>query len=194
MALTLEITKEIPAELIETVTRMDHDAYPVEDQMTWDRAFMIYGLIKDSLILLKEDEKLIGYLSIYGIRQDLVPLAVKRGQPIFAVEEKEHLLPHITGPADVSLHNIIILPEYQGRGLRRCLYLGMKHWLDTHGSLSRLWADAVSGHGQRALKALGLSPCPELHRLWGGEMEDVLAALNKQLQLLDSSLEITIKD
>ncbi len=182
MALTLEITKEISRELIETIVRMDHDAYPPGDQMTWDRAYMIYGLIQDSLILLKEDGKLIGFLSIYGVRPDLVPLAVKRQQPIFAVEEREHLLPELSGPAEGYLHNIILRPEYRGRGYRRYLYLGLKHWLDKHEGIGHIWADAVSGHGQRALEAIGLVPCSELKGLWGGKIEDVRSALEKQLQ------------
>lgn len=194
MALTIEITKEISRELIETITNMDHDAYPPEDQMTWDRAFMIYGLMKDSLILLKEDEKLVGYLSIYGIRQDLVPLAIMRQQTIFAVEERQHLLENIVGPADGYLHNIIIYPEYQGKGYRRYLYLGLKHWLDNHVGIVQIWADAVSVHGQRALEALGFAPYPELKGLWGAKIDVVRMALDKQLQKEMHHLDITIKD
>ncbi len=190
MALTLEITKEISRELIETIVHMDHDAYPPDDQMTWERAFMIYGLIKDSLILLKEDGKLAGFLSIYGVRPDLVPLAIKRRQPIFAVEEREHLLPEIAGPADGYLHNIILYPEYRGKGYRRYLYLGLKHWLDSHEGLGHIWADAVSEHGQRALEAIGFAPHPELKGLWGGEMENVRNALEKQLQKCGSNIKI----
>lgn len=194
MALTIEITKDIPRELIETITKMDHDAYPPEDQMTWERAFMIYGLIKDSLILLKEDEKLVGYLSIYGIRQDLVPLAIKRQQTIFAVEERQHLLTEIIGPADGYLHNIIIYPEYRGRGYRRYLYLGLKHWLNNHEGIGQIWADAVSIHGQRALDALGFVPYPELKGLWGARIENVQSALDRHIQKIDCGLCITIKD
>lgn len=194
MALTIEITKEISRELIETITNMDHDAYPPEDQMTWDRAFMIYGLMKDSLILLKEDEKLLGYLSIYGIRQDLVPLAIMRQQTIFAVEERQHLLEKITGPADGYLHNIIIYPEYRGKGYRRYLYLGLKHWLNNHEGIGQIWADAVSVHGQRALHSLGFAPYPELKGLWGAKIENVQKALDKQLQKDEHNLKITIKD
>ena len=193
MALSIEITKEIPKELIETVTNMDHDAYPPEDQMTWERAYMIYGLIKDSLILLKEDNRLIGYLSIYGIRQDLVPLAIKRRQTIFAVEERQHLLTEIIGPADGYLHNIIIYPEYRGMGYRRYLYLGLKHWLKSHEGISQIWADAVSVPGQRALQALGFAPCPELKGLWGAQIGNVLEALDSQIENIDSGLHIAIK-
>ena len=179
--LTLEITSDISQELIEKIVLMDHDAYPPDDQMTWDRAYMIYGHIKDSLILLKEDGRLIGFVSIYGIRPDLVPLAIKRQRPIFAVEEKAHLLPVITEPCDGYLHNIILCPEYRGRGYRRFLYLGLKCWLDRHERLNRIWADAVSENGRRALDALGLVPCPELKGLWGGEMQNVYLAIEKQL-------------
>ncbi len=194
MALSLEITKEISRELIETITNMDHDAYPPDDQMTWDRAFMIYGLIKDSLILLKEDEKLIGFLSIYGIQKELVPLAIKRQQTIFAVEERKHLLTEIAGPCDGYLHNIIIYPEYRGMGYRRYLYLGLKHWLQLHEGIGQIWADAVSVHGQRALEALSFDPYPELKGLWGAGIENVQYALDRQLQKLDSGIHITIKD
>lgn len=194
VALSLEITKEISRELIETITNMDHDAYPPDDQMTWDRAFMIYGLINDSLILLKEDEKLVGYLSIYGIRQDLVPLAIQRQQTIFAVEERRHLLVKIAEPCDGYLHNIIIYPEYRGKGYRRYLYLGLKHWLNRHEGIGQIWADAVSVHGQRALEALGFVPYAELKGLWGGKIEDILTALDKQIQKGESNQDITIID
>lgn len=194
MALSLEITKEISRELIETMVHMDHDAYPPDDQMTWDRAFMIYGLIKDSLILLTEDEKLIGFLSIYGIRQELKPLAVQRQKPIFSVEERKHLLTEISGPADGYLHNIILYPEYRGKGYRRYLYLGLWHWLNTHEGIEQIWADAVSVHGQKALEALDFAPCPELKGLWGAKTEIVLNALEKQLQKIGSNQNITIKD
>lgn len=193
MALSLEITKEISRELIKTITNMDHDAYPPDDQMTWDRAFMIYGLIKDSLILLTEDEKLVGYLSIYGIHKDLVPLAIKRQQTIFAVEERKHLLTEIAEPCDGYLHNIIINPEYRGKGYRRYLYLGLKHWLQLHEGIGQIWADAVSVHGQRALEALGFVPYPELKGLWGAGIKNVQNALNRQIQTFGSNPNITIK-
>ncbi len=193
MALFLEITKEISKELIETMVHMDHDAYPPEDQMTWDRAFMIYGLIKDSLILLTEDEKLIGFLSIYGIQKELVPLAIKRQQTIFAVEERKHLLTEIAGPCDGYLHNIIIYPEYRGMGYRRYLYLGLKHWLQLHEGIGQIWADAVSVHGQRALDALGFAPYPELKGLWGAGIENVQNALDRQIEKIGSNPKIIIK-
>ena len=191
--LTLEITSDISQELVEKIVLMDHDAYPPDDQMTWDRAFMIYGLIKDSLILLKEDGLMIGFLSIYGIRLNLVPLAVQRQKPIFAVEAREHLLPIITEPCDGYLHNIILHPEYRGKGYRRCLYLGLRHWLDRHAGIGRIWADAVSENGRRALDALGLSPCPDLTGLWGGEIESVRAALDRQLAACGSSLDVKLE-
>jgi ribosomal protein S18 acetylase RimI-like enzyme len=194
VALTLEITKEIPRELIETVTNMDHDAYPPEDQMTWDKAFMIYGLIKDSLILLKEDGELVGYLSIYGIRKDLVPLAIKHQEPIFTAEERKHLLPDIAGTCDGYLHNIIIYPEYRGKGYRRYLYLGLWHWLNRHEGIVRIWADAVSVPGQRALMALGFEPYPELKGLWGGKIENIRSALDRQIQKDGSIMDIAMKD
>ena len=181
MALTLTITKEIPHSLIETIIAMDHDAYPPEDQMTRDRAFMIYGLIRDSLILLKDGGQLIGFLSIYGVRPDLAPLAVARRQPIFAVEEREHLIPILSGPADGYLHNIILNPECRGKGYRRYLYQGLKYWLNSHTGIERIWADAVSAHGERALAALGLAPCPLLHGLWGGDIQSVHGSLDRQL-------------
>lgn len=193
MALSLEITKEISRELIETITNMDHDAYPPDDQMTWDRAFMIYGLIKDSLILLKEDEKLVGYLSIYGIHKDLVPLAIKCQQTIFAVEERKHLLTEIAEPCDGYLHNIIINPEFRGKGYRRYLYLGLKHWLQLHEGIGQIWADAVSVHGQRALEALGFVPYPELKGLCGAGIRNVQSALDRQIQKIGSNTNITIK-
>ncbi len=194
MALSLEITKEICTELIETIVHMDHDAYPPGDQMTWDRAFMIYGMTKDSLILLKEDGRLAGFLSIYGIRKDLVPLAIERQQPIFAVEEREHILPVITEPCDGYLHNIILQPDYRGKGYRRYLYLGLMHWLSRHEGIGQIWADAVSEHGQRALLALGLVPYPKLKGLWGGGINSVRSALENQLQKGGSDLKITMHE
>lgn len=179
--LTLEITKTIPDELIAQIVEMDHAAYPPEDQMTWDRAYMIYHCIQDSLILLKEDGRLVGHLSIYAVRPDLVPLAIREQKPIFYVEEKEHLLPVVEGPCDGYLHNIILYPEYRGRGFRRYLYLGMKRWLKTHPGIRYLWADAVSEYGQRAASSLGMKACPELDRLWGGELQTVLKALDRQI-------------
>jgi ribosomal protein S18 acetylase RimI-like enzyme len=192
VALTLEITKEISRDLIETMVHMDHDAYPPEDQMTWERAFMIYGFIKDSLILLKDNGKLIGFLSIYGIRQDLKPLAVQLQKTIFAVEERRHLLTEIAGPCDGYLHNIIIYPEYRGKGYRRYLYLGLWHWLNTHEGIGQIWADAVSAHGQRALEALGFAPCPELKGLWGAKIEGVHNALDRLLHDIGNDMNITI--
>ena len=181
MALSLQITSSISKELIGQIVQMDHDAYPPEDQMTWERAEWIYGLVGDSLILLREDGRMIGFLSIYGVRQDLVPLAIASQKPIFEVESPEHLIPEITGPADGYIHNIILNPEYRGRGYRRYLYLGLKHWLDKHPGIGYLWADAVSVHGQRALKGLGMEPSPALPRLWGGDTQSVLEALDRQL-------------
>ena len=194
MALSLQITSSISKELIARIVQMDHDAYPPEDQMTWERAEWIYGLIGDSLILLKEDGRMIGFLSIYAVRQDLVPLAIASQKPIFDVESPEHLIPVISGPADGYIHNIIMDPEYRGRGYRRYLYLGLRYWLDKHPGIGYLWADAVSEHGQRALKGLGLEPSPDLPRLWGGDMKSVLAALGRQLKQGGDLEEVILED
>lgn len=182
MALSLQITSGISQELIARIVQMDHEAYPPKDQMTQERADMIYTLIGDSLILLKEDGRMIGFLSVYGVREDLVPLAVKKQIPIFLAEGREHLIPVMTGQADGYIHNIILRPEFRGKGYRRYLYLGLKYWLDSHPGISRLWADAVSEHGQRALKDLGMEPDPRLHGLWGAGIQTVREALEHSLE------------
>ena len=192
MALTLEITKEISGGLLAAIVEMDHAAYPPEDQMTWDRAEMIYTYLTDSLILLKEDGRLIGYLSIYGVSPELVPLAVMRQCPIFLAEERQHLLQKITPPADGYLHNIILNPDMRGRGYRRYLYLGMRHWLNCHPGISHIWADAVSVDGQRALAAIGLAPYKDLKGLWGGSIQSVAQALEDQLSGFTWEREVTI--
>lgn len=181
MPLSLEITKEIPTELIEAILQMDHDAYPPEDQMTRDRAYMIYTLIADSLILLREDGRLIGHLSVYAIKPELVQLAIQRQKYIFLVEEAHHLLPRIDGSAHGYIHNIILRPEYRGLGYRRYLLLGLSQWLECHPGITDFWGDAVSGPGQRALGAMGLTPRPELCGLFGGGIQSVREALDRQL-------------
>lgn len=181
MPLSLEITKHIPAELIEAILQMDHDAYPPEDQMTRDRAYMIYTLISDSLILLREDGRLIGHLSVYAIRPELADLAIRHQKHIFLVAESRHLLPAITGPAHGYIHNIILKPEYRGLGYRRYLLLGLWQWLQIHPGITDFWGDAVSGHGRRALASMGLTPRPELDGLWGGDARSVQEALERQL-------------
>ncbi len=181
MLLSLEITKEIPMELIEAILQMDHDAYPPEDQMTRDRAYMIYTLIADSLILLKEDGRLIGHFSVYAVRPELIELAIRRQKHIFLVEEAHHLLPRVEGAAHGYIHNIILRPEYRGLGYRRYLFLGLSRWLERHPGITDFWGDAVSGPGQRALAALGLAPRPELSGLWGGDIQSVQEALHRQL-------------
>ena len=190
MPLTLTITKEISPELLEQIVEMDHEAYPPEDQMTWEKAGMIYGLIKDSLILLWDAEQLIGQLSIYGISPDLVQMAIKKQKPIFHVEEKRHLMAEITPPCDAYIQNIIIKPAYIGKGYRKYLLLGLKQWLQTHPGIRHVWADAVSIHGQRSLQAIGLSPVPALNGLWGGNIETVHKTLSERLdgRDLDSNL------
>lgn len=193
MPLSLEITRQISTDLIEAILRMDHDAYPPEDQMTRDRAYMIYTLIADSLILLREDGKLIGHLSVYAVQPELAALAIRRQQRIFAVEESRHLMPAITGPAHGYIHNIILLPEYRGLGYRRYLLLGLWKWLQIHPGITAFWGDAVSGLGQRALASMGLTPRPELDGLWGGDIQSVLEALTRQLAGL-SRQDITFLD
>jgi GNAT superfamily N-acetyltransferase len=142
---------------------------------------------------LKEDGRMIGFLSIYAVRQDLVPLAIASQKPIFDVESPEHLIPRITGPADGYIHNIILDPEYRGCGYRRYLYLGLRYWLDKHPGIGYLWADAVSEYGQRALKGLGLEPSPALPRLWGGETQSVLEALERQLEKGEGMQDVTLE-
>lgn len=192
MALTLEITKEISRELLAAIVEMDHAAYPPEDQMTWDRAEMIYTYLPDSLILLKEDGRLIGFLSIYGVSRELVPLAISRQCPIFLAEERKHLMQKIEPLADGYLHNIILNPDMRGRGYRRHLYLGLKHWLNSHPGILNIWADAVSEHGQRALAAIGLEAYPALKGLWGGSLQSVLRALEEKLAGWEWEKEVTI--
>ena len=192
MALTIEITKNISRELLTAIVEMDHAAYPKDDQMTWDRAEVIYTYLQDSLILLKEDEKLLGFLSIYAIKPELVPLAIQRQCPIFLAEEKKHLMKVVTSPAQGYLHNIILQPELRGKGYRRYLYLGLEHWLHCHSGISHIWADAVSEHGMRALSAIGFSAYMELKGLWGGSIQSVLKALEQKLSGWDWEKEVTI--
>ncbi len=192
LALTLEVTKEISRELLAVIVEMDHAAYPPEDQMTWDRAEMIYTYLQDSLILLREDGRLIGFLSIYAVSSELVPLAVRRQCPIFLAEEKHQLMQCVTPPVEGYLHNIIMHPDLRGRGYRRYLFLGLRHWLNSRPGISHIWADAVSEHGQRALAAIGLVPYPELKGLWGGSMQSVLQALDGKLSGWDWEKDVTI--
>ena len=177
--LSVEITKSIHKSLISEAVHMDHEAYLPEDQITWERAATIYGRNGDSLILLKDDQLLIGYLSVFLVNRIVVDKAVKSRSPIYK-QPLDDLLQLEKHTGDVYIHNIIIKPQFQQKGYRKLLFIGLHNWVLRHTIGTDFWADVVTEKGAQAVKAIGLMPLPECDDIW---QADTSIVINK-LQLL----------
>lgn len=149
----IKLIENASESIIQIAIEMDHAAFPLSDWITDEEADLIYLNKKDCLIWLVHENEPIGLVTIFALNKSVPMEAIKKGKPIYKILNRDILS---DGNTDVLyLHCILLLPQYQGKGLTRNLYEGLKRWLEAKGGdFSVLYADAVSAEGKRCLERL----------------------------------------
>lgn len=160
---------------------MDHAAFETADWITEEDAKLIYHSKKDCLIWLSQEDKPIGFVTIFPLSESLPERAIKENKLIYKLLTKDAL-----ENADTSIlycHCFLILPAYRGKGLIYKLYGGLLQWLEEKGAgYASLYADAVSADGRRCLERLGFSMVHSFGKegmLYKAEKQDVIKAIRR---------------
>ncbi|QWB99820.1 GNAT family N-acetyltransferase [Mycoplasmatota bacterium] len=166
---SLDMIKEIYA--LDKLVYSEHMAGSIEDDANR------YQKVPDAFILLKDDEKIIGYLCFFPVSKDFYKQML----------ESDEMYDNNIGPDDIVLyekgmnHHIFIIsmvihPLYKSQGLfRKVLKKFKKVLIEYHNQsmyISNISGYAVSGAGEHILKSFGselvkeVDDCGELGKLY----------------------------
>lgn len=152
----IEMIEFASEEIVAKAIEMDHAAFKLPNWITEKDAKMIYYNKKDCLIWLSQEDKPVGFITIFPLSKNVPKIAIETNKPIYK------LLTHdILKDSNMHIlycHCFLILPQYRGMGLIYKLYDGLKTWLEKKGTeYPTLYADAVSVEGQHCLERLGFA-------------------------------------
>jgi len=179
----LVLLKSINADMIDTLVKMDNATFPPEDWIKKDEAEMLYNAKQDSVTILYENKKSIGFVTAFLINENLVRKAIEKDTPIYQLLDSINLSDEKNDA--VYIHCFLILPEYRNKDLIYALYKGLGIWLKENANADfSVYAEAVSEEG---INCLGRIDFKTIHTY-----EDTcLLQKNKVSSLIESLASVT---
>ena len=171
----------LDTEFINTILDIDASVYPKKLQGTYNE---IYGRLKantDTFILLYDDEKIIGYLCLFPIKDILYEKIINEDR-IFDSDISGEYLEQYKPFNTYILYilSVVIIPEYQKQGLSKYLKIGFYNYLlnkkKNNIFFSLILSTSVSLAGKRFLERIGL--CFKKSLFEGCELHELIINKN----------------
>ena len=151
---------DLDINLINDVLKIDSMVYPEHIQGTFDEVYDRFKANRDMLVLLCDGNKLIGYLCLFPIKEELYDEIVNSDR-MFDSDIPGELLEQYEPYNTYTLYiiSIAILPEYHGKGLSNRLIEGFHKYIfekkKNNIYFSAALSTAVTEGGEYILKKMG---------------------------------------
>jgi len=164
------VDDDLDKEFINEILEIDASVYPEHLQGTFEEVYGRFCANRDMFVLLYDDKKLIGYLCLFPIKDSLYE-QISCGDKLFDSdipgEMLEQYKPH--NVYKLYLISMVIIPEYQKKGLSNHLIKGFYHFIlekkKENIMFSVILSSAVTNDGKLMLKRMGFK---EKKKLPGG--------------------------
>jgi GNAT superfamily N-acetyltransferase len=160
--IVVKFTEDYDIKLINDILKIDSIVYPNQLQGTFDEVASRFRANQDMFILLYDDDKLIGYLCLFPIKEKLYEEIINNDKLFdsnISCELLEQYMPLNT--YRLYLISAVIVPEYQGQGLSKYLINGFyKYLLDKKKQkilFSAALSTAVTDGGEVMLKKMSFN-------------------------------------
>jgi GNAT superfamily N-acetyltransferase len=156
-------------QFINEILHLDSLVYQERYQGTFDEVYDRYKANRDMFILLYSDKKLIGYLCLFPIKDQLYERIRKEDRVFDSDIPADMLEPYVPGGIyKLYLISAVIHPEYQKQGLSKLLVKGFHQFINDKKNDNITFSSALSTSitegGKRILEKLGFT---EIKRLGG---------------------------
>jgi GNAT superfamily N-acetyltransferase len=161
--------KGLDTKFIKEILHLDSLVYPERYQGTFDEVYGRYMANRDIFVVLYSDEKLIGYLCLFPIKDELYKRILKEDRVFDSDIPGEMLEPYLPNRCyKLYLISTVIHPDYQKQGLSKLLIQGYNQFIDdkikNNITFSSALSTSVTDDGRRMLERLGFT---EMKRLGG---------------------------
>jgi GNAT superfamily N-acetyltransferase len=164
------VTDKLDKDFINEILEIDASVYPEHLQGTFEEVYGRFCANRDMFVLLYDDKKLIGYLCLFPIK-DAMYEQITGENKLFDSdipgEMLEQYKPHTV--YKLYLISMVILPEYQKKGLSKHLIKGFYNFMlekkKNNISFTEILSSAVTDDGKQMLERMGFK---EKKKLPGG--------------------------
>jgi GNAT superfamily N-acetyltransferase len=164
------VDDELDKEFINEILEIDASVYPKHLQGTFEEVYGRFCANRDMFVLLYDEKKLIGYLCLFPIK-DTMYAQITGENKLFDSdipgEMLEQYRPH--NVYKLYLISMVIIPEYQKKGLSKHLIKGFYHFIlekkKKNILFSVILSSAVTNDGKLMLERMGFK---EKKKLPGG--------------------------
>jgi GNAT superfamily N-acetyltransferase len=168
--ISVQYSNELDKKFINEILEIDASVYPEHLQGTFEEVYGRFCANREMFVLLYDDKRLIGYLCMFPIIDSLFQ-EISNGDKLFDSDIPGEMLEQYKPNNVYKLYliSMVIIPEYQNKGLSKYLIKGFYHFLHEKKKenilFSVILSSAVTNDGKQMLERMGFK---EKKKLPGG--------------------------
>ncbi len=168
--ISVQYSNDLDKKFINEILEIDASVYPEHLQGTFEEVYGRFCANRDMFVLLYDDNRLIGYLCLFPLKDSLFE-EISNGDKLFDSDIPGDMLLQYKPNNVYKLYliSMVIIPEYQNKGLSKNLIKGFYNFIlekkKNNILFSKILSSAVTNEGKQMLERMGFK---EKKKLPGG--------------------------